>query len=98
LKLGQAKARAVAFRELGSASLHKVGVAKPPERTKPAPSGKHRPNAPNGLPGVKGDSARRQNRRELGRPGAEFGPVRPDNSRREAITAGGAVLWSRMGS
>lgn len=58
MKLGQAKARAVVSRELDSASLRKVGVAKPPERLKPAPFGKHRPEAPSGLPGVEGDSAR----------------------------------------
>src|SRR5882672_11200548 len=37
LKLGEANARAVASRELGSASLHKVGVASLPNRVKPAP-------------------------------------------------------------
>ena len=36
LKLGEAKARAVASRELGSASLHKVGVASLPNKVKPA--------------------------------------------------------------
>jgi len=46
-------------------------VANLPDLVKPAPVGKHRSNAPTGLPGVKGDSARRKNRQELGRPGSE---------------------------
>lgn len=36
LKLGEANARAVASRELGSASLRKVGVASLPDEVKPA--------------------------------------------------------------
>src|SRR2546422_6462360 len=36
LKLGEANARAVASRELGSASLHKLGVASLPNEVKPA--------------------------------------------------------------
>src|SRR2546427_1145323 len=36
-KLGKANARAVAIRELGSASLHKLGVASLPNEVKPAP-------------------------------------------------------------
>src|SRR5579864_8469148 len=36
LKLGKANARAVAFRELGSASLHVMGVASLPNVVKPA--------------------------------------------------------------
>jgi hypothetical protein len=41
LKLGKANARAVASRELGSASLRKLGVASLPELVKPASVGKH---------------------------------------------------------
>ena len=37
LRLGEANARAVASRELGSASLHIVGVASLPNEVKPAP-------------------------------------------------------------
>src|SRR2546426_7552590 len=37
LKLGKANARAVASRELGSASLHVMGVASLPNEVKPAP-------------------------------------------------------------
>jgi len=36
LKLGEANVRAVAFRELGSASLHILGVASLPNKVKPA--------------------------------------------------------------
>jgi hypothetical protein len=39
LRLGEANARAVASRELGSASLRKVGVASLPNEVKPAPEG-----------------------------------------------------------
>jgi hypothetical protein len=41
LRLGKANARAVASRELGSASLHKVGVASLPDRVKPVSVGKN---------------------------------------------------------
>src|SRR5262245_8631993 len=37
LRLGEAKARAVASRKLGSASLHVLGVANLPNEVKPAP-------------------------------------------------------------
>ena len=68
LKLGKAKVRAVASRELGSASLRKVGVASQSNVVKPALEGKPRPRAPFKLPGVEGDSAHRNNHQELGRP------------------------------
>jgi hypothetical protein len=38
---------------------------------KPASVGKQRLQAPIGLPGVRGDSARGKNQQELGRPGSE---------------------------
>lgn len=59
--LGKANARAVASRELGSASLRQSGVASLSEMVKPAPVGKIRSSAPTGLPGVEGDSARGKN-------------------------------------
>jgi hypothetical protein len=68
LKLGKAKVRAVASRELGSASLRKMGAASLSEKVKPALEGKRRPRAPFKLPGVIGDSAHRNNHQELGRP------------------------------
>jgi len=47
-------------------------VASLPDLVKPASVGKQRPHAPNGLPGVRGDSARGKNQQqELGRPGSE---------------------------
>ena len=48
-----------------------MGVASLPNWVKPASIGKKRPNAPIGLPGVEGDSARGKNSQELGRPGSE---------------------------
>src|SRR5213080_2797341 len=44
-------------------------VASLPEEVKPVSVLKHRPSARAGLSGVRGDSARRQNNWELGRPG-----------------------------
>jgi hypothetical protein len=73
LRLGKAKMRAVALSELESASLHEVGVASPSDRVKPALEEKTRPRAFSGLPGVKGDSAHRNNHQELGRPCLNLG-------------------------
>ena len=86
LKLGQANARAVASRELESASLYSMGVANPSGWVKPELQGKQRPNALCRLPGVKGDSARGKNRPELGRPGPKSQPQGADNPRWETIT------------
>src|ERR1035441_8221028 len=61
LRLGKANARAVASRELGSASLQRnIGVASLPEMVKPASIWKSRPGTQIELPGVRGDSARRK--------------------------------------
>lgn len=66
---GQSKDASRSIRELGSASLNKsMGVASLSEMVKPAWEGKFRPKAPFQLPGVVGDSAHRNNQRELGRP------------------------------
>jgi hypothetical protein len=86
LKLGQTKTRAVAFRELGSASLRQLGVASLSRMVKPASTGKNRSRAPVELPGVVGDSARRRNHRELGRPVPEPCRNGADNTGWEAIT------------
>ncbi len=75
-----------------------MGVASLPDVVKPAPVGKPRSDAPTGLPGVRGDSARGKNRQELGRPHLEFWPGGQDNRRREAITGwrgrNGGVGWA----
>jgi hypothetical protein len=51
----------------------KLGVAKQPKMPKPAPAGKRFPNAPVGLPGVKGGSACRRGSWEHERAVAAFG-------------------------
>ena len=72
---GQSKDASRSVRELGSASLNKaMGVASLSEMVKPAWEGKTRPRAPFQLPGVVGDSARRNNHQELGRPCLNPGP------------------------
>ncbi len=75
LKLDKAKMRAVASRELGSASLRKVGVASLSKVVKPVLERKNRPKALFKLPGVEGDSAHRNNQQELGRPCLKPVPV-----------------------
>ena len=64
------KARAVALSELDSASLHKVGNGQSARDGEASTRAVVRSDARTGFPGVKGDSARKQNRRELGRPAA----------------------------
>jgi len=75
LKLDKAKVRAVASANSVQPRYSKVGVASLSEMVKPALEGKTRPRAPFKLPGVRGDSAHRNNHQELGRPCLNPGQV-----------------------
>ena len=77
VKPGKVKARAVALSELDSASLHIRGNGQPARGGEACTCAVARSDARTGFPGVKGDSARRQNRRELGRPAAAVGALCP---------------------
>jgi len=74
-KLGKAKVRAVVSANSVQPRYAKAGVASLSDVVKPALEGKSRPRAPFKLPGVRGDSAHRNNPQELGRPCPNSGPV-----------------------
>ena len=75
VKPGKANARAVAIRELDSAPLHSTGNGQPARGGEASTRTVDRSEARPGFPGVKGDSARGQNRRELGRTAAAAGAL-----------------------
>ena len=77
MKPGKANARAEVSRELASASLHKTGNGQPARVGEASIRAEVRSVARTGFPGVKGVSARGQNRRELGRPTVAAGGERP---------------------
>ena len=73
-KLGWVNARAVVGnRELESASLHETGNGQRAEIREASIDAEERSESRIGFPGVKGDSARGKNRRELGRAAAVVG-------------------------
>jgi len=73
-KLGRVNARAVVGnRELESASLHKTGNGQRSRDREASIGAEERSESRTGFPGVKGDSARGKNRRELGRAAAVVG-------------------------
>lgn len=77
-KLGMVNARAVVGnRELETASLHKTGNGQWPGTHEASTCAAVRSKNRNGFPGVKGDSARGKNRRELGRAAAAVGRWEP---------------------
>jgi hypothetical protein len=82
-KLGWVNARAVVGnRELESASLHKTGNGQRSRAREASTGAEKRSESRMGFPGVKGDSARGKNRRELGRAAAVVGgwcPGQPDS-------------------
>jgi hypothetical protein len=90
-KLGKAKVRAVASANSVQPRYTKAGVASLSEKVKPALGGKTRPRAPFKLPGVRGDSAHRNNHQELGRPclspGAVAGERTSGSHNRRALRA-----------
>ncbi len=87
-KLGKVKVRAVASANSNQPRYTKAGVASLSEMVKPTLEGKTRPRAPFKLPGVKGDSAHRNNHQELGRPC--LNPGRRDGQR----TTGSHNRWA----
>ena len=82
-KLGCVNARAVVGNcELESASLHKTGNGQRAGFREASIRAEERSESCTGFPGVKGDSARGKNRRELGRAAAAAGswePGQPDS-------------------
>ncbi len=82
-KLGWVNARAVVGnRELESASLHETGNGQRAKDREASTCAAVRSKIRTGFPGVKGDSARGKNRRELGRAAAAVGswaPGQPDS-------------------
>ena len=80
-KLGWVNARAVVGnRELESASLHKTGNGQRSRDREASTGAEERSESRTGFPGVKGDSARGKNRRELGRAAAAVGAAGPGQS------------------